>query len=53
MKKRLKLKMWVKVTIAIIFVIILLVISGRNYNEALNKCINNGGTSEMCVRGLR
>lgn len=53
MKKRLKLKMWVKVTIAIIFMIILLVISGRSYNKAVDKCINNGGTSEMCVRGLR
>ena len=53
MKKRLRLKKWVKVTIAFIVMILLLIISEQGYRRAVDTCVSNGGDLQVCSRGLR
>ena len=53
MKKRLRLKKWVKVVFAFIIMILLLIISEQGYRRAVDTCVSNGGDLQVCSRGLR
>lgn len=47
MKKR-KLKRWVKVTLFVIAMLLLLIINGKETEEAVNTCIENGQNPAVC-----
>ena len=53
MKKRLRLKKWVKVVFAFIVMILLLIILEQGYRRAVDTCVSNGGDLQVCSRCLR
>ena len=51
--KKLKLRMWVKVVLLVIFVGSLLAISNNHTNKAIDRCVNAGHSQNYCETGLR
>lgn len=48
MKKRLRLKNWVKIVILIIVIIGLTVLLNIHTENAFNQCVNNGNSYDFC-----
>ena len=53
MKKKLKLKNWVKITLIAIAVGVLGILSIMQYNNAVNDCVSAGHSKSYCERGLK
>lgn len=53
MKKKLKLKKWVKVTLIVIAIGLLGIISMIQYNNAVEDCVKAGHSKYFCERALK
>ena len=53
MKRKLKLKKWVKTTLIIIAIGVLVVMSNKQYDNAIKECVNSGHSQYFCENGLR
>ena len=53
MKKKLKLKNWVKVTLIVIAIGVLGILSTMQYNNAIKDCVSAGHSKSYCERGLK
>ena len=53
MKKKLKLRKWVKVTLIVIAIGVLVVFSIEFQNNAINDCVSAGHSKSYCERGLQ
>lgn len=53
MKKKLKLKKGVKVTLIVIAIGVLGILSIMQYNDAVNDCVSAGHSKYFCERALK
>ena len=52
MKKKLRLKNWVKIVIALLTIIGLFALLNIYTENAINQCVNYGNSYDFCVAGL-
>ena len=51
--KKYKLRLWVKLTLCIIAMILLLMLDNKIVEDAVNDCVNGGHSRNYCERELR
>lgn len=52
MKKKLKLRLWVKLTLCITAIILLLMLDSKVVEDGIKQCVNGGHNEEYCEREL-
>lgn len=50
--KKMRLRLWVKLTLCIIAIVLLLMLDSKIVENAINKCVEGGHSEEYCEREL-
>lgn len=50
--KKMKLRLWVKLTLCVIAIVLLLILDSKIVNDAVDKCVEGGRSEDVCIREL-